>query len=287
MPCMNGAIFLTLLLACFQLSSLTRFAICVCSYNNEKYIEWNLRSLLYQDYDEDYFHIYYMNDISTDSTLKKAKAFVADCSKEHLVTFIDNKEKRYQAGNYYHCIHDFIEDDTVVVTVDGDDALPHDRVLKYLDKVYSDPSIYLTYGQYIEKNSGKIGFNLELHPHTSERHLFRKHVEVFSHLRTFYAWLFKKIRKEDLLYQGSFCRTAGDVAIMFPMIEMANGHFKFIPEVLYIYNDNNPISDSAINTHAQVNMGSYFRHLRPYQPLDPVVAWNIRPYITRKLIEVE
>ena len=279
--------FLFFLLLSHALFAQTRFAICVCSYNNAPYVAWNLESLLSQDYDQELFHIYYINDMSTDETLEKAKEYVRQQGKEHLVTFIDNTFKRYQLGNYYHCIHDFIEDDAVVVTVDGDDALAHSQVLSYLDNIYSEDEIYLTYGEYIRKNEGRLGHDAPMTEEISKRHSFRKSCDVLSHLRTFYAWLFKKIRKEDLLYEGQFVRIAGDIAMMFPMIEMANGHFRFITDVLYIYNDNNPLSDTMLARQGQIKMGQYFRHLRPYKPLDPVVAHQIRPYITRKLIEVE
>jgi hypothetical protein len=53
----------------------------------------------------------------------------------------------------------------------------------------------------------------------SKHDLFRKVNEIPSHLRTFYAWLFKKIKKE-LCYQGTFASMTGDIAMMLPMIKM-------------------------------------------------------------------
>ena len=256
----------------------TNFAIIVASYNNEPYVEWNLESLLNQNYDESKFHIYYMNDMSTDKTLQKAKDIIHRYDAHHLVTFIDNKIKRYQLGNYYYCIHNLIKDEnTVVLTVDGDDALAHSNVLSYLDTIYSklSPKIYLTYGQFIQKNSKKTGFCQAVSRKDSYLHKFRKIEDAPSHLRTFYAWLFKKIRKDDLLYENNFPIVSGDLAMMLPMIEMANGHFQFISEILYIYNDCNPISDHVKNKALQWDVGNYFRRLTPYMPLDPQIAKNI------------
>ena len=257
----------------------TKFAICVCSYNNEPYVEWNLNSILSQDYDETKFHIYYINDMSTDDTLNKAKAYIKKQRKEYLVTFVDNQEKRYPAGNHYHCVHDLIRDDnTVLVTVDGDDALAHSKVLSYLDRIYSQthPKIYLTYGQFIAKNSGEIGFCKPMPNIACKDHTFRQVTELPSHLRTCYVWLFKAIRKEDLCYNGQFAAMTGDVAMMMPMIEMANGHFQFIPDVLYIYNDNNPMSEHILNVGLQRDLNTYFRSLTSYLPIDPKIARKIK-----------
>jgi glycosyltransferase involved in cell wall biosynthesis len=267
----------------------THFAICIPSYNNEKYVDWNLQSIFNQDYDEKLFHVYYMNDLSTDNTLEAARNYVKKMNKEHLVTFVDNKEKMYPAGNHYYCAHNLVKNDNaVLVTVDGDDALAHNKVLKYLDRVYSEsnPSIYMTYGQFIYKSTQLIGFNHPVDPEISKRHSFRRHFDAFSHLRTCYVWLFKKIRKQDLMYNGSFACMAGDMGIMFPMVEMANGHFAFIPDVLYIYNDVNSISEGKRDPSLQVSIGQYFRSLPSYRPLDPLVAKKITPYVRRKLINV-
>ena len=87
-----------------------------------------------------------------------------------------------------------------------------------------------------------------------------------SHLRTFYAGLFQLIRLEDLLYNGQLLPKCVDVATMFAMIEMAGSHIKFIPEVLYIYNDNNPISYHHDPAH-QREIEAYLKQQPPYQPL--------------------
>src|SRR5205085_2891368 len=67
----------------------------------------------------------------------------------------------------------------------------------------------------------------------------------YSHPRTFYAWLAKKIKLKDLIWKGSFIPTTPiiDKMLMFPMMEMAGqGHFKFIPDFLYQYNRTNSLS---------------------------------------------
>lgn len=62
---------------------------------------------------------------------------------------------------------------------------------------------------------------------------------------------------------------SGDVGSMFPMIEMALGHFRFIPDVLYIYNDQNPLSEHLIAKPLQREIDQFIRAKAPYEPLDP------------------
>ena len=72
-----------------------------------------------------------------------------------------------------------------------------------------------------------------------------------SALRTYYAWLFKKIKKEDLLYNEKFFQTSGDVAEMLPMLEKARNHIQFVKEILYIYNTENPLNDFKLKAKEQ------------------------------------
>ena len=45
---------------------------------------------------------------------------------------------------------------------------------------------------------------------------------------------------------------ASDLAIMFPMLEMAGNRQEFIGNILYCYNDSNPISDHKIRRKEQI-----------------------------------
>ena len=89
-----------------------------------------------------------------------------------------------------------------------------------------------------------------------------------SHLRTFYAGLFKKISQEDLLHDGAFYSMTWDMAIMLPMVEMASeGHVHFIPDVLYIYNHANPLSDHCVDAALQSRLCRIIRAKKKYEPL--------------------
>ena len=57
----------------------------------------------------------------------------------------------------------------------------------------------------------------------------------------------------------------GDIAAMFPMIEMARDHFKFIPDVLYIYNGVNPISEHKVSRQLQRKLDLEIRRRPRYE----------------------
>ena len=57
---------------------------------------------------------------------------------------------------------------------------------------------------------------------------------------------------------------ASDLAIMFPMLEMAGNRQEFISEILYCYNDKNPISDHKIRRKEQILSAKEIRQKKRY-----------------------
>ncbi len=242
------------------------FVILIASYNNEKFVEKNLRSAL-QDYPEEHYRIIYIDDASTDTTYQKAQAIIADSDKEHLFTLIHNEVNKGALCNHYETIHNLIKDEEIVVILDGDDRLASRHVLEYLNKIYLGKDIWMTYGQYREINAKNIGFNKPMPPHIIQHNLFRKYQDIPSHLRTFYAKLYKKIALDDLMLNDEFLVMCADMATGIPMIEMARDHFAFIPDVLYLYNDANPLSDHNKSRKLQIEIDQYVRSRPVYSPL--------------------
>ena len=54
---------------------------------------------------------------------------------------------------------------------------------------------------------------------------------------------------------------------MMPMLEMTGGKFTYIPNILYVYNRWNPISDDVINSQKQMRVDQLIRTKKPYQKL--------------------
>lgn len=216
------------------------FAIVTCSYNNSMWCERNLVSIFEQQYSN--WHLFYIDDCSTDDTVIKVKELINRYHMQNKVTLICNKRRHGHMHNQYYVIQD-IAPNHVVTIVDGDDWLAHQHVLQKLNEVYSYADVWLTYGQFWYLYKDRLGICRQLPADIITQNRIRDYpIWVTSHLRTFYAGLFQRIQLEDLLYEGSFVPMSVDVATMFPMIEMAGEHIRFIDEVLYIYNDANQLN---------------------------------------------
>jgi hypothetical protein len=103
--------------------------------------------------------------------------------------------------------------------------------------------------------------------HIVQNNAFRDHPDLPSHLRTFYAWLFKSIKLEDMLYYGEFYRMTWDYVMMLPMIEMAGERHLCIQDLMYIYNNANNISDHKISRQLQAHLAQIVRAKKRYQRL--------------------
>jgi glycosyltransferase involved in cell wall biosynthesis len=169
-------------------------------------------------------------------------------------------------ANLYRAIHS-CNDDDIIVTVDGDDWLENPHVLQKINTAYQNPDIWLTYGQFKVYPGHNPGICKPYPKDVIAQKRYRGEVFVASHLRTFYAFLFKQIKLEDLLYKGSFLPVAWDLAFMFPMLEMAGNRFTCIQDVLYVYNRMNSLNDSKLHELLQWNLDLFIRSKPVYQEL--------------------
>ncbi len=214
------------------------FAIITASYNNATWYKQNLDSVFCQEYDN--WRMIYIDDCSCDGTGQAVQEYIKQCKQEYRVTFIQNDKRQRHLANQYAAIHACANREIIVI-LDGDDWLAHNHVLEYVNNVYQDQNVWLTYGQFREFNNNSIGYCRQVQASMIENNNIRQHPWVFGHLRTFYAGLFKLIKEEDLKYNGAFFSMAADVATMIPMAEMAGNRIRFIEDVLYIHNDTNPL----------------------------------------------
>ena len=99
-----------------------------------------------------------------------------------------------------------------------------------------------------------------------EFNLYRKYFWYASHLKTFRHDLWLSIKQNDLLDKnGQYFSVASDLAFMFPMLEMAGNRQEFIKDLLYVYNDQNPISDHNIRRKEQILAAKEIRNKKIYQ----------------------
>ncbi len=235
------------------------------SYNNSDWYHLNLRSVLQQNYTN--YRVIYVDDHSSDDTGALVKNYLAINDDAKRVTLIENPERIGALENIYRSVW-MCDPSDLIVTVDGDDWLPHENVLAFLNEIYSDPNIWMTYGQYRVFPTEAIGGAEPIPQEVLSLNCFREYPWVSTHLRTFYAGLFQKIEKEDFLHNDAFFPVTWDLAFMFPMLEMAGTHSKFISDVLYIYNVATPISDNKLHRELIQKMEDLIRSKKRYLPIE-------------------
>ena len=152
---------------------------------------------------------------------------------------------------------------TIDILVDGDDYLYSGDVLNILYEKYLNTNCLITYGSHLSSK----GIQGKKYPRLIRNlNLYRKYFWYASHLKTFRHDLWLSINKSDLLtHNGTYFSVASDLAIMFPMLEMAGDRQEFIKEVLYVYNDKNPISDHNIRRKEQILAAKEIREKKRYK----------------------
>ena len=219
----------------------------VCSYNNGPWSENTLNSIFSQQYSN--FRVIIVDDCSTDNNTEVIQKFIDNNNLADRITFIKNDIRRRKLFNLYRVLYE-CNDDEIVFMVDGDDSIHGSQVFSYINSIYQDENIWFTYGQYrnvpasqaIQWGHKEMGYCRPVPKHIQRKQAYRYYSFIYMHPRSFRAWLFKLVKLEDLIadtiqgFQGDFYPASNDVAMYFPMVEMAHTHIKFIPEVLYIRN---------------------------------------------------
>jgi len=246
--------------------------IVIPSYNNAQWLKKNLDSVFMQKYDN--YRVIYINDASTDETKELVEEYVKKHGLKNKITLIHNPKNRGAMANHYTAAH-MCEDHEIIAHLDGDDWFKHENVLQKINKTYQDKNIWLTYGQYehyfFNKEKNKFvrtpGNCKEMPKNIIQAHAYREYDWITSHLRTFYAGLFKQIKLQDFMGRGKFFDVSCDMAFMFPMLEMACGKIKFIDEVLHVYNCATPLNDYKKKLIKQIDTGNFIKIKEKYKPL--------------------
>ena len=236
------------------------FNIVVPVFNSEKYIDKCLNSLVKQSYKR--FQVQVVDDCSSDASYDIAASI---CKENKNFKIFRNSRRIGALNNICNLLDTKIKEpkETVDIIIDGDDYLYSGDVLDILKEKYLQTNCLITYGSHISSN----GVQGKKYPRLiREFNLFRKYFWYASHLKTFRHDLWLSINSQDLINNnGEYFSVASDLAIMFPMLEMAGNRQEFISEILYVYNDKNPISDHNIRRKEQILAAKEIRQKRIYR----------------------
>lgn len=215
-------------------------------YNAEKYIERCIKSVISQDYDN--WEMFIIDDASTDNTPNIIKQYTKN--RVHLIT---NKINMGAVFNQIRLIKSRCKPSDIVMLIDGDDALVNDNQIFHRYNNLYDGSTEFTYGSCYSEvdNIPLVGQHYPeevKNNRTYREHKFNWHMP-YTHLRTFKAHLV--LNEDDSKFkdfEGEWYRAGGDGSIFYTAIENADPQkVKAVPDIVYLYNDKNPINDYKVN----------------------------------------
>jgi glycosyltransferase involved in cell wall biosynthesis len=244
-------------------------------YNAEKYLEECILSVATQNY-ENYEHIL-INDCSTDNSKKIVLDTIAKLPENISYKFllVDNTVNQGAVYNQYHHTKNVKGDDTIIMYLDGDDALQNDNsIFDYYNHVYNDNTEF-TYG-----SCWSIADNIPLvaQPYPKDirdNKKYRQHKfnwgMPYTHLRTFRRKLFNDLKPTDFQDKdGNWFKAGGDNSTFYNVIEQADPNkVKALSKIVYRYNDLNPLNDYKVNAKEQNETANLIRGSQ--QPLKKIL----------------
>lgn len=250
-----------------------RLVIDIPTFNNRDVCVENLKSVYKQDYEN--YRVIITDDCSEDGTADAIWKYVKAHGQEHRTHLIRNKIRRKSLANHYSAVLNLKDSDDVLIHLDGDDFLKDKSVFKFVNRMYQDPEIWVTYGQYMNWPENqtvlpKMGYCKEIPKGIVRTRNYRRFF-FYGHLRTCRAWLARHIKLEDCISEhtpckGNFYEASSDLAFMFPILEMADGRYKFNPKVLYLRNVDNPVNNFKVNRANQMKCAQLIKDSPRYKP---------------------
>lgn len=247
-------------------------------YNAENYIKRCIESVVSQDYDN--YCMFITDDASTDNTRKVIDEYrnslPENLKKKIFVT--TNKENR---GAVYNQVSTIAEEcgydgDGIAMLLDGDDWLVNDsNIFHKYNNLYNEGAEF-TYGSCwsVVDNIPLIAqeYPPDIKWHKAYRHYKFNWNMPYTHLRTFNTQLMHNYLKQYGYSafsdeNGDWLRAGGDTSIFYTMIEMADPENVIcIPEIMYNYNDANPLNDYKVNAEEQNKTAAKVLNTSPFLP---------------------
>ena len=236
------------------------FNIIVPVFNAEKYLEKCLNSIIKQSYKN--FQVKVVDDCSTDSSFEIASKI---CKKYRNFNICKNTRRLGALNNISNLLGLSVKypSKTIDILLDGDDYLYSGDVLNIINEKYLSANCLITYGSHLSSK----GVQGKKYPWLIRKlNLYRKYFWYASHLRTFRHDLWLSVNPNDLKDKNDqYFSVAWDLAIMFPMLEMAGNRQEFLKDLLYVYNDQNPISDHKLRRKEQILAAKEIRRKKRYK----------------------
>lgn len=225
-------------------------------YNCKPYIKKCIESVAAQDY-ENYQHIL-IDDKSSDDTLDEVMNIIDTLPQAVKDKFEirANTENKGAVRNQIETIRS-LEDDPIVILLDGDDSLVNDNtIFNYYNNIYSEETEF-TYGSCWSMVDNIPLISQPYPEEVKKSRSYRKHhfnwILPYTHLRTFKKHLINDV--QDSMFKddnGNWFKAGGDGSVFYALIEQADpDNVKCLQDIVYNYNDINPLNDYKVNSEEQ------------------------------------
>ena len=254
-------------------------------YNPNEFLSNSIKSVLTQNYDN--FDYVMVDDCSNEKTkevirsffelefleekigvtgkvFRKYKCTSKNETKAKNVFLLERLERCKIIANWTDATMEFCEKDDILCSLDGDDWFYKKDVLSFYDNLFNEEKCWISYGGTTWTDGRKCCSA----PYTEQDFVNLRKVRQFkvSQMRVYKAGLFQKIIELDNeLFsfkneKGEFYESACDVALIYPMLEMAGKDrvYHNTKKINYVYNRSNPINNDKVNqklqwdNHAQI-----------------------------------
>ncbi len=272
------------------LSNQPRFII-ISPFYNTQYLEKCLQSVAIQRYTN--FLCVAIDDASQEDYSSEIKQLLALKNFELIVNPIREYalKSRVMALDYINYSCGGLNDDDVIIHLDGDDWFANESSLLAIANAYSGDTL-ATYGGAMRLQNGQL-FQPYMHALSNKsierkwgktvgaqypieiirRRDYRNYPWGACHCRTFKYKLYKQIFRSDFLDQdGTYFKYATDMAIFLPILEMAGDQIRYITETIYIYNRDTGTRNVASEFKDQHYNHNLIRRKAKYKLFDELEA---------------
>lgn len=276
--------------------TLNKIKVIIPFYNPGEFLDLCINSVVTQDYKN--YEILFIDDCSTDGSFSKIPSVKFETDEDGRIKMDENNEPIIESKhpllertkcknimawrpnerltalqNLHNGVMKFATDpDDIVVILDGDDWLFSKKVLSYINDYYNEHHCWMMYGS----SKWTDGRPCCARAYTEEDFKNLRNVPFkVSHIRSFRAGLYHKIVEQDeefscmLDKNGDFYKSAYDVAMFLPMLELAGfDKVKYNDKPLYVYNRDNPISDDKVDQNLQWNVHAEILNKKPFKKIE-------------------
>jgi FkbM family methyltransferase len=236
-------------------------AVITTLYNAEPYIEKCIESVASQDYDN--YTMYIVDDASTDGSKRQIISKLStlpDSIRDRFVHITQPFNNGAPFNQITTLREKVLDPEAIVMIIDGDDSLVNDNnIFQFYNTLYSDGTEF-SYGSCWSEVDDIPLISQEYPKSVKDARDYRNYhlnwIMPYTHLRTFKRGLLDRVDDSHFKDEtGAWYKAGGDGSVFYTMLEQANpSKVKVVKDIVYNYNDKNPLNDYKVNgTEQNIN----------------------------------